>query len=193
MSVDLSRPDAAEDHTAAAWLCAERADHDGLRAWVRATQHQAARWQDDFGRAAEYAADGLRYATGTAALILASAYAMDLARSGQHEQAWDALRQAWAVAETADPTQDELAGPFTCPSTGPAARSGRRPSWRSAQPTPPWTTPTGQSPPSRPHQRLAVTQASNAWCACRRSALTSPSREINRARVVPLYCEPPPA
>jgi transcriptional regulator with XRE-family HTH domain len=115
MSVDLGRPDAADDHAAAAWLCAERADHDGLRAWVRATQRFGAFWQNNYGKAAEYAADGLRYATGTAALYLASAYAVDLARIGQHEQAWDALRQAWTVAETADPTQDELAGPFTCP------------------------------------------------------------------------------
>lgn len=37
MSVDLGRPDAAEDHARAAWLCAERAEHNGLRGWVRAT------------------------------------------------------------------------------------------------------------------------------------------------------------
>jgi transcriptional regulator with XRE-family HTH domain len=63
MSVDLGRPDAAEDHARAAWLCADRAEHDGLRAWVRATQHTAARWQADYTQAAEYAVDGLQYAT----------------------------------------------------------------------------------------------------------------------------------
>jgi transcriptional regulator with XRE-family HTH domain len=114
MSVDLGRPDAAEDHARAAWLCAERAEHDGLRAWVRATQHTAAFWQDDFNKAAEYAADGLQYVTGSAALFLTSANALDLARSGQDEQAWEALRQAWARAEAVEPTDDELVGPFTC-------------------------------------------------------------------------------
>jgi len=114
MSVDLGRPDAGEDHARTAWLCAERAEHDGLRAWVRATQHTAAFWQDDFGRAAQYAADGSRYATGSAALFLASAYALDLARSGQDEPAWEALRQAQQCAETVEQSGDALAGPFTC-------------------------------------------------------------------------------
>jgi hypothetical protein len=114
MSVDLARPDAAEDHARAAWLCAQHAEHDGLRAWVRATQHTAAFWQDDFGRAAEYAADGLQYATGSAALFLASAYALDLARSGQQELASKALQQAWEVAKTAETQGDELGGPFSC-------------------------------------------------------------------------------
>lgn len=112
MSVDLGRPDAAEDHARAAWLCAERADHHGLRAWVRATQHTAASWQNDFTRAAGYAADGLRYATGSASLFLASAHALDLARSGQHEQATAALHQAQQFTGAVD--GDELAGPFTC-------------------------------------------------------------------------------
>jgi len=114
MSVDLGRPDAGEDHARTAWLCAGRAEHDGLRAWVRATQHTAAFWQDDFGRAAQYAADGLRYATGSAALFLASAYAVDLARSGQDGPAWQALQQARQYAETIEQSGDALAGPFTC-------------------------------------------------------------------------------
>lgn len=115
MSVDLGRPDAAEDHARAAWLCAERAEHDGLRAWVRATQHTTAFWQDDFAQAAGYAADGLQYASGgSAALLLTSAYAVDLAHCGQDEPAWEALRQAWVVAESAEPTEDQLAGPLSC-------------------------------------------------------------------------------
>jgi transcriptional regulator with XRE-family HTH domain len=114
MSVDLGRPDAAKDHARAAWLCAQRAEHDSLRAWVRATQHTTAFWQDDFGRAAQYAADGSQYATGSVALFLASAYALDLARNGQQERASKALRQAWQVAETAETQGDELGGPFSC-------------------------------------------------------------------------------
>lgn len=114
MSIDLGRPDAGEDHARTAWLCAGRAEHDGLRAWVRATQHTAAFWQDDFVRAARLAADGLNYATGSAALFLASAYALDLARSGQDERAWEALGKAQRCAETSRQSADELGGPFTC-------------------------------------------------------------------------------
>lgn len=115
MSVDLGRPDAAEQHARTAWLRAERADYNALRAWVRATQHTAAFWQDDYTTAADYAADGLRYAgTGTAELFLSSALALDLAHAGHTDQATAALIQAQRVADTAQRAEDELAGPFTC-------------------------------------------------------------------------------
>lgn len=114
MSQDFDRPDAAEDHARAAWLCAERADYDGLRAWVRIRQATAAFFLDDFDRAAQYAADGLRYATGTAALLLTSARATHLAHAGRNEQAWEALRQAQQLAENADTSSDELGGLFAC-------------------------------------------------------------------------------
>lgn len=113
MSVDLGRPDSAEDHARTAWACAVNADHNGLRAWVRATQHTAAFWQSDYARAAEYAADGLRYATGTARTFLASAHALDLARNGQADLARDALTQAQDAADRTEPN-DEIGGPFTC-------------------------------------------------------------------------------
>ncbi|MEV0681695.1 hypothetical protein AB0I60_34755 [Actinosynnema sp. NPDC050436] len=88
ISVDLGRPDAAEDHARAAWMCAERSDHNPLRAWVRATQHTAAFWRSDYTTAARYAADGLRYGgTGTAEVFLSSALALDLARAAQPRRA----------------------------------------------------------------------------------------------------------
>ena len=91
MSVDLGRPDIAESHTRTAWACAEAADHDVLRGWIRATQHTAAFWQEDFTRAASYAEDGLRYSAGTARLFLASAASVDHARAGQPDKARDML------------------------------------------------------------------------------------------------------
>ncbi|HZX07861.1 hypothetical protein [Kribbella sp.] len=112
ISVDLGRPDVAENHTRTAWACAEAADRDDLRAWVRATQHTAAFWQDDFARAASYAEDGLRYATGSSALFLAGAFAVDLARSGRHADARDAL--TIAKRTTVRPDSQELGGPFLC-------------------------------------------------------------------------------
>ncbi|WP_285743667.1 hypothetical protein [Lentzea sp. NBRC 105346] len=115
ISVDLGRPDAAEDHARAAWMCAERADHNALRAWVRATQHTAAFWQLDYNSAAQYAADGLSYVgTGSAELFLSSALALDLARAGDSERATTALRRAQHCAETVARAEDELSGPLTC-------------------------------------------------------------------------------
>ena len=115
ISVDLGKPEAAEDHARAAWACADNADHAGLRAWVRATQHTASFWQEDYARAAGFAADGMRYATGTAATFLTSAHALDLARVGDRQRATVALHKARGVAEATEPAPDELGGPFTCP------------------------------------------------------------------------------
>jgi hypothetical protein len=115
ISVDLGRPDAAEDHARTAWMCAERADHNALRAWVRATQHTAAFWQRDYTSAAQYAADGLSYTgSGSAELFLSSALALDLARAGNGDRAAVALRRAQQSAETTERAEDELSGPLTC-------------------------------------------------------------------------------
>ncbi|WP_238161837.1 hypothetical protein [Kribbella antibiotica] len=112
ISTDLGRPDIAESHARTAWACAEAADHDELRAWVRATQHTAAFWQDDFARAAGYAQDGLRYASGSSALFLSAAAAVDLARAGHEDQARLALDAAKRVS--AEPSLSEPGGPFLC-------------------------------------------------------------------------------
>ncbi|WP_350280890.1 hypothetical protein [Kribbella sp. HUAS MG21] len=112
MSVDLGRPDIAEGHTRTAWACAEAADHDVLRGWIRATQHTAAFWQEDFSRAAAYAEDGLRYSAGTARLFLASAASVDLARAGRTDKARDLLDVARTLAVR--PADSEPGGVFLC-------------------------------------------------------------------------------
>ncbi|GAA1607230.1 hypothetical protein GCM10009789_71970 [Kribbella sancticallisti] len=112
ISVDLGRPDVAESHTRTAWACAEAADADELRAWVRATQHTAAFWQDDYARAADYAQDGLQYAAGTSAVFLSSAAAMDLARLGDSDEARRLLKLA--MSTPIRPEQSQLGGPFLC-------------------------------------------------------------------------------
>jgi hypothetical protein len=115
ISIDLGHPDAAEEHLRTAWLCADNADQNSLRAWIRATQHIAARWRDDFVKAAQYAEDGLQYASsGSAELFLASAWALDLTRCGDLERSQIALSHAREVAENIDNRADELAGPFSC-------------------------------------------------------------------------------
>ncbi|MEV6270064.1 hypothetical protein AB0L64_23060 [Kribbella sp. NPDC051936] len=112
MSVDLGRPDIAEGHTRTAWACAEAADHDVLRGWIRATQHTAAYWQEDFARAAAYAEDGLRYNAGTARLFLASAASVDLARLGRTDKA----RALLDIARTmvVRPAESEPGGVLLC-------------------------------------------------------------------------------
>jgi hypothetical protein len=112
MSVDLGRPDIAEGHTRTAWACAEAADHDVLRGWIRATQHTAAFWQEDFARAAAYAEDGLRYSAGTARLFLASAASVDLARAGRTDKARELLDIARTLAVR--PADSEPGGVFLC-------------------------------------------------------------------------------
>jgi hypothetical protein len=112
MSVDLGHPEVAESHARTAWACAEAADHNELRGWIRATQHTAAFWQDEFDRAADHAQHGLRYATGTSRLFLTSALAVDLARSGRVTEARAALAAAQEVPCT--PSIPELGGPLLC-------------------------------------------------------------------------------
>jgi hypothetical protein len=112
MSVDLGRPEVAESHTRTAWACADASGYDELRAWVRATQHTAAFWQDDIDHAVDFALDGLRYAAGTSALFLASAAALDLARAGRTDEATAMLDQAKRT--TPDPSVSELGGLFLC-------------------------------------------------------------------------------
>jgi tetratricopeptide (TPR) repeat protein len=112
MSVDLGRPEVAESHTRTAWACADASGYDELRAWVRATQHTAAFWQDDVDHAVDFALDGLRYAAGTSALFLASAAALDLARAGRTDEARAMLDQAKRT--TPDPSVPELGGLFRC-------------------------------------------------------------------------------
>jgi transcriptional regulator with XRE-family HTH domain len=115
ISTDLGRSDAASTHARAAWLCADNADHHGLRAWIRATQRTAAHWEHRFPDAARYAEDGLRYATtGSAEAFLASALALDLAKAGQSDDARTALARARDATELIEQAGDELAGPFTC-------------------------------------------------------------------------------
>jgi hypothetical protein len=142
MTVDLGRPDVAETHARSARVCADNADLDGLRAWVCATQHTAAFWQDDFARAAEYAAEGRRYAEGSAELYLASAHAMDLSRSHRLDQAHEVLTEARHLADQLQLSPMRLAGRSSAQlvaplASGPTLTSGSispQKLWRS-----PWT------------------------------------------------------
>ncbi|WP_067669150.1 helix-turn-helix domain-containing protein [Nocardia miyunensis] len=117
MTTDLGRADVADRHLRAAWALADNTEDDALRGWICAARNTAASWRGDYYDAIEAATAGLAYAqTGTAALISASALAIDQARVGNAAGSNAALQMALETADRlADtPQPDTLAGPFTC-------------------------------------------------------------------------------
>jgi tetratricopeptide (TPR) repeat protein len=113
--LDLGYPDAAMTNTRLAWMCGERAGHNGLRAWVRGTQSLIARFQSRYEVAYESLQAGLQYATeGTALARLRCGEAQCLAHFGDSKGAHAALNSADDALDAAT-TADELGGLFTFP------------------------------------------------------------------------------
>jgi hypothetical protein len=95
MSGDLAYQRAAQTHAWTAWVCAEQANHDGARAWVRATQSKLAYWDDRYIDAAQLAESGLSYACpGSGPTLLALQMARASARAGREHDARLALSRA---------------------------------------------------------------------------------------------------
>jgi hypothetical protein len=110
-SADLGHSYAAETHTRTAWLCADLADDDSLRAYVRWVQSNVAYWDGDYRRAAQIANSGQRYATkGSNLLRLASQEARAWAACGQTAEVERALTTAARAAERL--AGDDQAGVF---------------------------------------------------------------------------------
>lgn len=115
ISTDIGASMPAKSHLRTAWACAENAESDNLRAWVRACEHTVHFWDKNYEAAAESAADGLRYAEiGSASLFLSSALALDLARLGDSVESTTALEDAMRAANSVSTRDDKLGGPFTC-------------------------------------------------------------------------------
>jgi hypothetical protein len=109
-SGDLGHGYAAETHTRTAWLCADLADDDDLRAFVRWVQSNAAYWSGDHRRAAEVAHAGQQHARGgTSLLRLASQEARAWAAIGEVREVERAL--ATVAGATERGTQDGSRGP----------------------------------------------------------------------------------
>jgi len=109
MSDDMGYLRAADAHAWTGWVCAEQANHDGARAWIRVTQSKLAYWDERYIESMELAEDGLRYPSadsGQAMLALLQARA--LARLGRHQEAGAALAGARTRLEQAGP--DEVGG-----------------------------------------------------------------------------------
>jgi hypothetical protein len=110
MAGDLGSNAAARDHARAAWRCAERADHNGARAWVRATQSKTAFWDGDYGESARLARDGLRYTpSDSAAVYLALLEARAWGKLCQVGEANGALDR-WRAERERVPGPDEVGG-----------------------------------------------------------------------------------
>ena len=109
MSGDMNFYRAAGTHAWTAWVCAEHADHDGARAWVRVTQSKLAYWDARYLESAELAEDGLRYpSAGSGQVMLGLFRARALARLGRDDDAAGALAVARAGLGRAGP--DEIGG-----------------------------------------------------------------------------------
>jgi hypothetical protein len=104
-SFDLGLLPAAETQARTAFLCAELAGNNALRAWIRGTQSLVAYWDDRPGAAVELAADGWRYIpeTGTARVRLASIEARAHARLRDQRATENALARA-------DQARDQVRG-----------------------------------------------------------------------------------
>lgn len=109
MSSDLGRNVEAETQARTGWLCAELADHDGLRAWIRATQSKLAYWDGRIRESAQLAEHGLQFSSpDTIPVLLASLAARAWARLGEADDAHNALANAADRRDQAGP--DEVGG-----------------------------------------------------------------------------------
>jgi hypothetical protein len=109
MSGDMSFYRAADAHAWTGWVCAEHADHDGARTWIRATQSKLAYWDGRFSESAQLAEDCLRYhSTDSGKVMAALFHARALARLGREQEAATALNQARTALEQAG--ADEVGG-----------------------------------------------------------------------------------
>ncbi len=93
---DLGHLSQAETHARAAFVAADQAGHNGMRAWIRGTQALIAYWDGRPQTAATAAADGWSYVpeSGTARVRAACIEARAYARIGDSHRAEDALGRA---------------------------------------------------------------------------------------------------
>ena len=115
MSSDLGKLDDADTQGRAAWLCAELAGHDDLRAWVLSTRSKVAMWDGRMRDAIAHAQRGATYrTTGTVGVLLACQEADAWSQLGAARQARDALNLAAAARQNVQ-VPDSVGGLLSCP------------------------------------------------------------------------------
>ena len=114
MSSDLGQLGDADTQGRTAWLCAEVAGHDTLRAWVLSTRSKIAFWDNRLRDAVTHARRGASYATtGTVGVLLACQEADAWSQIGAGDEARAALARA-EQARNADLQLDDVGGLFAC-------------------------------------------------------------------------------
>ncbi|GAA2330380.1 hypothetical protein Scani_34010 [Streptomyces caniferus] len=132
ISSDLDEPHQADTQGRVAWLCAELADHDGLRAWTLSTRSKVALWDGRMREAVTHARRGAAHRPpGTVGVLLACQEADVWARLGAIGEAQEALHHV-EEARAAQRDPDDVGGLFSCDdfrrlnyTTGVAMRVGR--------------------------------------------------------------------
>jgi hypothetical protein len=112
-SHDLADPHAALAQARTAFLCAENADHHGLRAWIRGIQALVAYWADRPLESLRYAGSGAEYAArsgNTAAVWLAVSEARAWGSLGNAEQAHASIERAERARDAVRPDEVDLLG-----------------------------------------------------------------------------------
>jgi tetratricopeptide (TPR) repeat protein len=113
-SHDFADPHAAMLQARTAILCADQADHNGLRAWLRGLQSLVAYWAGRYAEAVRYAEMGIAFAGqggGTTSVWLPVSAARAYAALGNGDRAVAAIRaaeEAWYAVEP--DAVDELGG-----------------------------------------------------------------------------------
>lgn len=113
-SHDLADPHTALTHSRTAWLCAEQADHDGLRAWICGLQSLISYWArrpHDSIRYAQRGATYAQHADSTTTVWLPASEARAWAALGNVEQARDGIERAEQAWDRVRPDElDEMGG-----------------------------------------------------------------------------------
>lgn len=105
----------ADAHASTAWLCAEQADDNHVRAWVRSVQSLISYWDGKLDTAVDLARDGSRYGSPcTVAARLPSLEARASAARGDKHNALDALNRSATARDVIGDTSEEC-GMFTFP------------------------------------------------------------------------------
>ncbi|GDY33475.1 helix-turn-helix domain-containing protein [Gandjariella thermophila] len=122
--LDLGYYRAARTHADTAFLCAELAGNNGMRAWVRGLQSLIAYWDGQLEEAVEFARDGSRYCGhGSVAARLPSLEARACAARGDARGALAALERG-ERARAVVGADDDDAGVFTFPAAKQAVYAG---------------------------------------------------------------------
>jgi hypothetical protein len=115
ISHDLADPHTAMTHSRTAYLCADNADHNGMRAWVRGLQSLIAYWAGRYRESIRYARSGAENPTrSTSGVWVPLNEARAWAALGNAEEAWAAIRRVESRRDDVSPDEvDGLGGVCT--------------------------------------------------------------------------------